>query len=84
MNVLKNGQHQASRQMHHVPKYRQLKLEGRVDEEKLVQARIWMYQSTRLEYLFAIEVQKAQVYKIDIPRYRQHKARKLVKEPKYR
>ena len=28
-----------------------------------------MYRSTRLEYLFAIEVQKAQVYKIDLLRY---------------
>ena len=45
---------------------------------------IWMYWSIKLEYLSAIEIQKAQVYKIDIPRYRQHKARKLVKEPKYR
>ena len=32
---------------------------------------------------FAIEVQKAQVYKFDIPTYRWHQARKLIKESKY-
>ena len=46
------------------------RLEGRSTEEKLVQARIWMYWSIKLEYLSAIEIQKAQVYKIDIPRDR--------------
>ena len=45
------------------------RLEGRSTEEKLVQARIWMYWSIKLEYLSAIEIQKAQVYKIDIPRF---------------
>ena len=59
------------------------RLEGRSTEEKLVQARIWMYWSIKLEYLSAIEIQKAQVYKIDIPRFRKHKARKLIIEPKY-